>query len=91
MRAPREFINNNPNFIGLGNYRALVHDGVFISSLGHTLLLVCVTIPAELCFGLLIALLLNRSGWLYTDAARPPATPMASTCNRNEQYLALDA
>lgn len=67
QESAAQFITNTPTFIGLGNYGTLLHDGVFVGALGHTLLLVCVTIPVELLFGLLIALLLNRAGWLYAS------------------------
>jgi multiple sugar transport system permease protein len=61
-----QFITNSAVFVGLSNYRQLFHDGVFISSLGHTLLFAAVTIPAQFGIGLLIALLLNRQGLVYS-------------------------
>ena len=47
-------------FIGLGNYRALLEDPVFWSSLGRTAIWIGITVPLQLLLGLVTALLLNQ-------------------------------
>jgi multiple sugar transport system permease protein len=48
-------------FVGLENYRQLLHDRIAIHSLINTLLFVFVSTAFEILFGLIIALLINRS------------------------------
>jgi multiple sugar transport system permease protein len=47
-------------FIGLKNYRQMLHDGSFLLALGRTLEVLIVCIVAELVIGLGLALLWNR-------------------------------
>ncbi len=46
-------------FIGLANFRALLQDDVFVSSVGHTLEFVAESVPILVGVALLLALLLN--------------------------------
>lgn len=48
------------HFLGLGNYKTLVHAGVFWHSLWFTFYYSVVTVAAELVIGLLIALAINN-------------------------------
>lgn len=48
------------HFIGLQNFVTALQDEVFWISLGHTLLWIGVTVPAQLILGLVTALLLNQ-------------------------------
>lgn len=48
------------SFIGLANYRALLHDPAFWQSVRFTLLFVLVSVPIEIILGLVIALVLNE-------------------------------
>ena len=48
-------------FIGLDNYVTLARDDRFWSALAHTGLFTVVTVSAELVFGLLLALVMNRA------------------------------
>jgi len=50
-----------PRFIGLDNYRKLFHDSLFWLALKNTVMYVVITVPGQIIFGLLIALLLNRN------------------------------
>jgi multiple sugar transport system permease protein len=47
-------------FIGLDNYRSILQDPNFWQALGRTFYLLCISIGAEIIFGMAIALLLNR-------------------------------
>ncbi len=49
-----------PVFIGLENYRAVLHDLVFWGAVGRTFFVLVVCISFELMLGMAIALLLNR-------------------------------
>ncbi len=46
-------------FIGLANYRELIHDPFFWRSLGHSFLFMLVTVPIRLSLALLVAIILN--------------------------------
>jgi multiple sugar transport system permease protein len=48
-----------PLFIGLANYRELIHDATFWKSLGNTLYYASMTIPASLILSLGLAMMLN--------------------------------
>lgn len=48
-----------PMFIGLANYRELMHDGVFWQALGNTLYFAAMAIPSSLMLSLGLAMLLN--------------------------------
>ncbi len=49
-----------PEFIGLGNYLAMVQDGEFWRSLFNTFVYTVGTVPTSIALGLLVALGLNR-------------------------------
>jgi len=54
------FMRGDPVFIGLKNYTAVLHDGVFWRAAGRTAYVVVTCISVELVLGMAIALLLNR-------------------------------
>lgn len=49
-----------PQWTGFSNYSALVHDPLFLTAVKVTLLYVGVSVPSQLAFALLLALVLNR-------------------------------
>jgi multiple sugar transport system permease protein len=49
-----------PDFIGIGNYRRLVHDPLFWRALVNTLLYAAGTVPTSMAIGMVLALALNR-------------------------------
>jgi multiple sugar transport system permease protein len=67
-------------FVGLQNYRDMIHDSGFMSSIGHTLYFTVATIPFELAIGLAIAILLNAQirglGLFRTLYYLPVITPL---------------
>jgi multiple sugar transport system permease protein len=54
-------IFHDERFIGLDNYRFLLHDARFFAALGHTLTFTVVAVGAELLLGLCFALLMSLS------------------------------
>jgi multiple sugar transport system permease protein len=48
-------------FVGLANYVALLHDGLFWESLGHSVVWVVSAVALQFALGMATALLLNRS------------------------------
>jgi multiple sugar transport system permease protein len=68
-------------FIGLANYRALLHDGAFWQALRFTCLFTLVSVPIELVFGMIFALILNQAlpgrGLLRVAVLIPWAIPAA--------------
>ncbi len=50
----------DPEWVGLENYRRLAQDPRFLASVGVTLRYVFLSVPLQLMFALLLALLLNR-------------------------------
>ena len=50
-----------PEFIGLENYRDLLHDGDFWQALGRTFYILVICISVELILGMTFALMLNRT------------------------------
>lgn len=50
-----------PVFVGLDNFKLMLSDGQFFSSVKITLLYVCTAVPSSLLFALGLALILNRS------------------------------
>jgi len=50
-----------PEFIGLGNYRDLLHDSDFWQALGRTFYILIICIIVELSLGMTFALMLNRT------------------------------
>jgi multiple sugar transport system permease protein len=67
-------------FVGLQNYRDMLHDAGFLASIGHTLYFTLGTIPLELALGLGIAVLLNAQvralGLFRTMYYLPVVTPL---------------
>lgn len=55
-------ILQEPKWIGLGNYSALINDPLFWKSLSNTLYLTVIGVPLAVIVALGIALLLNRKG-----------------------------
>jgi len=49
----------SPRFVGLRNFRDMLHDSVFKKAVGNTLIYAFFTVPVAMALGLLIALLLN--------------------------------
>jgi len=48
-------------FVGLDNYRQLIHDGAFTNALGNTLVYAAITTPVSVGLALLLAMLLNNN------------------------------
>lgn len=61
-----QFITHVQPFDGLANYRYIFSSPTFYSALLHTALFAIVTVPAQVLFGFLIALLFNRPGRRYS-------------------------
>lgn len=62
--------NYNPfhpptRYVGLANYRLLFTDPAFLTSLKVTTILTVIVVVAPNVFGLAVAVLLDRRGWLY--------------------------
>lgn len=67
-----------PRFIGLGNYRALIADPIFWSSLGNTALYTFGSVLVAAAFGLTLALLTeNLGGWRFRAVRALLLTPWA--------------
>lgn len=49
------------NFVGLNNYKELFHDSLFLKSVTNTLFFTAISVPINIVFGVLIALLLNTN------------------------------
>jgi multiple sugar transport system permease protein len=68
-------------FVGLGNYRFLLHDPRFWTALGNTAYFALVSVSAELALGLAFALLLDARapgrGLLHASVLVPWAIPTA--------------
>jgi multiple sugar transport system permease protein len=66
-------------FVGLQNYREVLHDTAFWLSIGHTIYYAVGTVPAEMALGLALALLLNAKlramGIFRTAYYLPVVTP----------------
>jgi multiple sugar transport system permease protein len=59
-------------YVGLHNYRAMVHDPVVSQALGHTLVYTALFVPGTMIAGLFLAVAMNRKIrfiWLYRTAA----------------------
>ena len=68
-------------FVGIGNFKRLLSDGIFWSSLFNTLLFLAIQVPIMLILALILAQLLNspdiKGKGIYTivaEAAGPGAT-----------------
>lgn len=53
-------MRDDPNFVGLDNYRAVLEDEVFWAALGRTVYVLVACIFIELTLGMALAILLNR-------------------------------
>lgn len=53
-------LSNQSVWVGIENYRRLLHDAIFWTALGNTLIFVVGTIPFTTVIALLLAVLLNR-------------------------------
>lgn len=49
-----------PHFIGLGNFRFLLHDPLFTQALVNTMYFVVVAVPAQIALGLILAIILDE-------------------------------
>jgi multiple sugar transport system permease protein len=58
-------INPGTKFVGLRNYRLLLHDTEFLTSLKVTVILTVILVIVPNVGGLAIALLLDGKGWFY--------------------------
>jgi multiple sugar transport system permease protein len=67
-------------FVGLDNYREVIHDSRFWASMGHTIYYVLGSVPAEMAIALGLAMLLNTklrgSGLFRTAYYLPVVTPL---------------
>lgn len=68
-----------PRFAGLQNYAALLGDGLFHRAMLNTLLFLLIALPMEVALGFMIAMLLNREGWLFRAIRVPFLLPMTVT------------
>jgi multiple sugar transport system permease protein len=70
---------------GLSNYRLLLEDPRVASSLRNTLFYAVMAVPLEICFALLLAMLLNRvargAGFFRTVYYLPKMTPVVATAS----------
>ncbi|MZQ86407.1 ABC transporter permease subunit [Paenibacillus sp. 5J-6] len=70
-----------PNFVGLGHYKRFMTDARLWHALGNTSLFTVYAVSMEMLFGLLIAILINRSfrgrGLVRAAVLIPWATPTA--------------
>jgi multiple sugar transport system permease protein len=70
---------------GTANYAALLEDPKVATSLGNTLFYALLAVPAEICFALLLAMLLNRAGrgagFFRTVYYLPKMTPTVATAS----------
>jgi multiple sugar transport system permease protein len=64
-----------PSWVGLANYRALVHDPAFRSAIAHTIVYTALFVPISVGGALFVAVALNRKIWfvrLYRTAVFVP-------------------
>ena len=47
-------------FVGLANYKRLIHDPMFIKSIGNTIFMALLSMIPQMVFGLVLAFLLNQ-------------------------------
>ncbi|GAA3303910.1 MULTISPECIES: carbohydrate ABC transporter permease [Dactylosporangium] len=70
---------------GLANYQALLDDPKVATSLSNTLFYALLAVPAEICFALLLAVLLDRvgrgAGFFRTVYYLPKMTPTVATAS----------
>ncbi len=53
-------IGDPSDFVGLGNFRQIIHDSIFWRSLEHTFIYAAVVVPVQLVLALALALVLNN-------------------------------
>jgi multiple sugar transport system permease protein len=70
---------------GVDNYQRLLDDPRVATTLGNTLFYAVLAVPLEICFALLLAMLLNRAvrgaGFFRTVYYLPKMTPMVATAS----------
>lgn len=70
---------------GVSNYQRLLDDPRVATTLGNTLFYAVLAVPLEICFALLLAMLLNRAvrgaGFFRTVYYLPKMTPMVATAS----------
>jgi multiple sugar transport system permease protein len=70
---------NDPNFVGMDNFRELLEDPKVALALGNTFVFAAMSVPAQLLVSLFLALLLNwagrASGFFRTAFFLPKMTP----------------
>jgi multiple sugar transport system permease protein len=62
----------NTPFVGLRNYRQMIHDPVVVQAIEHTLVYTALFVPGTMIVGLFLAVAMNRKIrfiWLYRTAA----------------------
>ena len=52
-------VSQNPQFIGLENYKTIFADNEYIGAISNTIIFVVVSVVAHLILGMLFAMLLN--------------------------------
>src|SRR5262249_38618091 len=65
-------LSSSKPFVGLRNYRQMVHDPAVASAIGHTLIYTALFVPGTMAVGLFLAVAMNRRlkfMWLYRTAA----------------------
>src|SRR3954447_6254864 len=53
-------IGDPSDFVGLANFRQIMHDSIFWRSVGHTVIYAAVVVPVQLVLALALALVLNN-------------------------------
>jgi ABC-type sugar transport system permease subunit len=53
-------IGDPSDFVGLDNFRQIMHDSIFWGSLGHTFVYAAIVVPVQLILALALALVLNN-------------------------------
>lgn len=69
------------DFVGLANFLSVLRDPLFWGAMGHTLVYLAISLPLQIVFGLLIALVISRGAWPTLRAATRVAlvVPLAVT------------
>src|SRR5262249_31273963 len=65
-------LSSSTPFVGLRNYRQMVHDPAVASAIGHTLVYTALFVPGTMAVGLFLAVAMNRDlrfMWMYRTAA----------------------
>jgi multiple sugar transport system permease protein len=53
-------IGSPQNFVGLGNFRQIIHNSIFWESVEHTFIYAIIVVPVQLLIALMLALVLNN-------------------------------